>query len=181
MAGSPLHFVGSLPPSDHLKLMAVSAGATGSLTRRPSPLSPPSRAVPAPLVASTGSSSPIRRTARLTAPGFSQTLAKACGQLAGLSARLEGGKAKKDRAGLEAEIARILAPRWLNRVISFELTGDSPAATGLLSASRSRPARHSKPSCSESGCCSPTATTGPSPRSLPPTAPSRVSRRTSDR
>jgi len=57
--------------------------------------------------------------------------AKACGQLAELSARLEGGKAKKDRAGLEAEIARILAPRWLNRAVSFELTGDSPAGYRL--------------------------------------------------
>jgi transposase len=63
--------------------------------------------------------------------GFSQTLAKACGQLAEVSARLGRGKTRKDRAELEAEIARILAPRWLERVISFELTGDSQAGYRL--------------------------------------------------
>jgi len=34
MAESPLHFVGSLPPSDHLELMAVSRRRYRSLTRR---------------------------------------------------------------------------------------------------------------------------------------------------
>jgi len=81
------------------------------------------------------SSSPIRRTCTTySSRALGQTLAKACGQLAGLSARLEGGKAKKDRAGskLRCEDPR---PRWLNRVISFELTGDSPAGYRLVSAS----------------------------------------------
>jgi transposase len=133
MAGSPLHFVGSLPPSDHLKLMAVSRRRYRVVNEE---------AFPA-LTAFESRASALGGKYRvvvthsqnlhdLQLQGFSQTLAKACGQLAGLSARLEGGKAKKDRAGLEAEIARILAPRWLNRVISFELTGDSPAGYRLV-------------------------------------------------
>jgi transposase len=132
MAGSPLHFVGSLPPSDHLELMAVSRRRYRVVNEE---------AFPA-LTAFESRSSALGEKYRvvvthsqnlhdLQLQGFSQTLAKACGQLAEVSARLGRGKARKDRAELEAEIARILAPRWLERVISFELTGDSQAGYRL--------------------------------------------------
>jgi transposase len=132
MAGSPLHFVGSLPPSDHLELMAVprrryqvvdeeAFPALTAFESRVSALGGRYRVVV----------THSQNLHDLQLQGFSQTLAKASGQLAEVSARLERGKTKKDRAGLEAEIAGILAPRWLERVITFELTGDFKASYRL--------------------------------------------------
>ena len=132
MAESPLHFVGSLPPSDHLELMAVSRRRYRVVNEEAFPG----------LTAFESRSSALGGKYRvvvthsqnlhdLQLQGFSQTLAKACGQLAEVSARLGRGKTRKDRAELEAEIARILAPRWLERVISFELTGEPQAGYRL--------------------------------------------------
>jgi transposase len=132
MANSPLHFVGSLPPSDHLELMAVSRRryrvvdeeafpALTAFESRVSALGGRYRVVV----------THSQNLHDLQLQGFSQTLAKASGQLAEVSARLERGKARKDRAELEAEIARILAPRWLERVIAFELTGEGHAGYRL--------------------------------------------------
>ena len=45
------------------------------------------------------------------AAGLDQTLAKASGALAELAGVLERGKARRDRAGIEAAIARITRPR----------------------------------------------------------------------
>jgi len=70
MAESPLHFVGSLPPSDHLELMAVSRRRYRVVNEEAFPASPPLRAAPAPLVASTGRGHPFAEPARLTAPGL---------------------------------------------------------------------------------------------------------------
>ena len=64
--------------------------------------------------------------------GFEQTLAKARGRLAGLQARLARGNTRKDGAAIGAEIDRILEPRWLDRVISVTLTGDTPATRRLI-------------------------------------------------
>jgi len=63
--------------------------------------------------------------------GFEQTLAVARGRLAGLQARLARGKTRKDGAAIGAEIDRILEPRWLDRVITVTLTGDTPATRRL--------------------------------------------------
>ena len=132
LARSPLHFVGSLPPSDHPGLMAVPRGryrvvdseAFPGLTAfesRASALGGEHRVVV----------THSQNLHALQSQGFAQTLGKATGQLAEISARLEGGKTKKDRPALEAEIGRVLAPRWLDRVVTFELSGDSPASTRL--------------------------------------------------
>jgi transposase len=59
--------------------------------------------------------------------GFSQTLAAAVRRLGELSSRLERGHTRRKRIEVESEIAEILAPRWLARVISVELTGARPA------------------------------------------------------
>ena len=70
---------------------------------------------------------PLARTCTTSSPpGFDQTLAKARRQLAELAARLARGKTRKPREKVEAEIAAILKPRWLSRVISTTLTGDDP-------------------------------------------------------
>ena len=73
--------------------------------------------------------SPSFHTAQ--ARGFGQTLTKARRRLAGLQARLARGNTRKDSAGIGAEIDRILEPRWLDRVITVTLTGDTPTTRRL--------------------------------------------------
>ncbi|MFA5890956.1 MAG: IS1634 family transposase [Actinomycetota bacterium] len=58
--------------------------------------------------------------------GFAQTLAKATRQLDALAGVLGRGRARRSRAALDAEIARICAPRWVARVMRTELTGERP-------------------------------------------------------
>ena len=65
------------------------------------------------------------------ARGFEQTLAKARRQLGELQARLARGATRKTAAGIQAEIDAILRPRWLDRVIATDLTGDTPAGRRL--------------------------------------------------
>lgn len=60
------------------------------------------------------------------ARGFDQTTAAALRRLGDLSARLERGKTRRSRAEVETEIAEILSPRWLSRVITAELVGERP-------------------------------------------------------
>ena len=63
--------------------------------------------------------------------GFDQTTGKAARKLAELAARLERGRTRRDKAAVEAEIATITRPRWLNRVITTTLTGDKPSQLRL--------------------------------------------------
>jgi transposase len=63
------------------------------------------------------------------AQGFEQTLAKARRQLAELQARLARGRTRRPRTQVEAHIAQILKPRWLDRVVAWELTGSRRAAS----------------------------------------------------
>jgi transposase len=127
-----LHFIGSLPPSDHPELLAVSArryrpvdaerypGLTAFDTRGVA-LGAQRRLI-------------VTHSATLHAKqvqGFDQTLASARRRLSELAERLARGKTRKDRAGVEAEIAQILKPRWLSRVIGYTLDGDTPASFAL--------------------------------------------------
>lgn len=61
---------------------------------------------------------------RKQARSFAQTLAKCSRQLAELAQVLARGKARRSRSQVEAEVARILRPRWASRVIQAELTGE---------------------------------------------------------
>jgi len=65
------------------------------------------------------------------ARGFDQTLAEARRQLSEVQARLARSPTRKAAAGIQAEIDRILAPRWLDRVIKLSLTGDTLATRRL--------------------------------------------------
>ena len=132
VAASPLHFVGSLPPSQHLDLLAiprrryqvVDAERFGGLTAtetKTTALGAEYRVIV------THSQTFHAKQSR----GFDQTLAKARRALVALSARLERGKTKKDRDGVEAEISTIVRPRWVSRVITTTLSGDRPAAFRL--------------------------------------------------
>lgn len=55
--------------------------------------------------------------------GFSQTLAKATRALGELAATLARGNTRRDRAGVQAAIAKITRPRWVDRVLTTTLTG----------------------------------------------------------
>ncbi len=125
--GSLLHFVGSLPPSDHPDLLAVPKkrytpvdpqrfpGLTGFETRKEV------FGVERRVVVTHSENLHAKQSA-----GFDQTTAKALRQLAMVEARLARGKCRKSREKLEAEIAEIVKARWLSRVITTTLAGESP-------------------------------------------------------
>ncbi|HYZ09063.1 MAG TPA: IS1634 family transposase [Pseudonocardiaceae bacterium] len=127
-----LHFVGSLPPSEHPDLLAIPARARTVVdTERYGGLS----AVEA-RVAALGATRRVVLTHSPTlhakqAAGFDQTLAKATRALTELAATLARGRARRDRAGVQAAIDRITRPRWLDRVLRTTLTGDTPAELRL--------------------------------------------------
>ncbi len=135
-------YVTSLPPSDHPDLLAVShrqfdeldadrfEGVTAHDTSVEA-LGVTRRAV------ITHSQTFHQRQAR----GFDQTLTKARRQLAELQARLARGRTRKPAAAIQAEIDKILAPRWLDRAITVTLTGDSPTQRRITWRTNTR-ARH---------------------------------------
>jgi transposase len=132
VAASPLHFVGSLPPSQHPDLLAIAKGRYEVVDDERFPG----------LIATEGRTSALGAEYRVIVThsetfhakqsrSFDQTLAKARRALVALAERLERGKTRKDRAAVEAEIAGIAKPRWVSRVISTTLSGDRPAAFRL--------------------------------------------------
>ncbi len=129
---SPLHFVGSLPPSDHPDLLAVPKARYRPVDKERFPgLSAfETRKV----VFGTERRIVVTHSQNLhdkQSAGFDQTLAKARRQLGELAARLGRGKTRKPRDKVEAEIEAILRPRWLSRVISTTLSGEAPAQLRL--------------------------------------------------
>jgi transposase len=127
-----LHFVGSVPPSDHPDLLArpatdrqvVPAYAEENLTafETTAPVLGRQRRVIL-------THSPGLHTAQQG--GFAQTLRKATTALTELAARLARGRTRRPPAKVQAEIDTICAPRWVARVIATELTGDTPATLRL--------------------------------------------------
>jgi transposase len=127
-----LHFVGSVPPSDHPGLLArpatdrqvVPAYAAEQLSAFEDTamvLGQQRRVI---LTHSVG-----LHTAQQG--GFAQTLRKATAALTELAARLARGRTRRPPAKVQAEIDTICAPRWVARVIATELTGDTPATLRL--------------------------------------------------
>ena len=129
---SPFHFVGSLPPSDHPDLLAIGkdryravdkarfAGLTAFETKK--------------VVFGTERRIVVTHSANLhqkQAKGFNQTLSKAQRQLAEIAERLARGKTRKEKDKVETEIEAVLRPRWVARVLSASLVGDTPAAMRL--------------------------------------------------
>ena len=128
----PLHFVGSIPPSDHLDLMArpKSRYKKVDATRFPGISAFETTKVVfgrQRRIVVTHSQSFADEQAR----GFEQTLAKARRQLSELAARLSRGQGRKNAEQVEAEIKKILAPRWLSRVISVTLRGTKPSELAI--------------------------------------------------
>ena len=129
---SGLGWVTSLPPTDHPELLAiphddfdiVDADRFPGVTAHDTvvdALGVARRAV------ITHSPTFHQRQAR----GLEQTLAKARRQLSELQQRLARGKTRKSTAAIQTEIDRILAPRWLDRIITVRLTGETPATRRL--------------------------------------------------
>jgi transposase len=132
MADSPLHFVGSLPPSDHPELLAVTKSAYNTVDAEVFPG----------LSAFETRKVVLGRERRLVVThsqnlhdkqrrGFAQTMGKARRQLSELAARLSRGKTRRPIERVEADIAKILKARWLERVISTTLSGHKPAELRL--------------------------------------------------
>jgi transposase len=129
---SPLHFVGSLPPSQHPDLLAVPMRRyrTVDASRFPGLRAFETRVV----VFGTDRRVVVTHSQRLhdkQRQGFAQTMGTARRQLAEIAARLKRGKGRKSRDQVEADIAQILKPRWLTRVISTTLHGDTPSELRL--------------------------------------------------
>jgi transposase len=127
-----LHFIGSLPPSDYPQLLAfparrrrvVDAERYPGLTALESHID------------ALGAQRRVLLThsptlAAKQAAGFDQTLSRATRALNELATVLARGRARRDRAGVEAEITRITRPRWLTRILHVTLTGAEPAELRL--------------------------------------------------
>jgi transposase len=133
MEDSPLHFVGSMPPSDHPDLLAEPMRRYRKVDAERFPG----------LRAFETRTNVFGRDRRVVVThsqnlhdkqvrGFEQTMGKARRQLTELTARLARGKGRKTRDKVEAEIALILKARWLDRVLSVTLRGDTPSTLRLV-------------------------------------------------
>jgi transposase len=128
LAGTNLHYVGSVPASDCRDLPALPAaarsvadkdrfgGLTACDTRRD--------------VYGTGRRAILTHSPELhahQARGFDgTTLAKAARKLDELAATLARGKTRRARAKVGAEIGKITHDPWVRRVITWQLAGDQP-------------------------------------------------------
>lgn len=128
LAGTDLRYVGSVPASDCRDLLAVPASGrtvvdedrfgrlTAYDTRR--------------VIYGTERRAILTHSPELhehQARGFDgTTLAKAARQLDELAATLARGKTRRARDKVEAEIAKITHDAWVRRVITWQLTGDTP-------------------------------------------------------
>ncbi len=127
-----LHFVGSLPPSDHPDLLALPASDYQLVDE--------SRFEGLSAVDTTVTALGGTRRAVLThspnlhakqSAGFDQTLAKTTRGLGELAATLARGKTRRNRQAVLDAVAKITAPRWVNRILTTTLTGDNPASFRL--------------------------------------------------
>jgi len=127
LAAAGLGYVGSVPPSDCPDLLARPAddrstvdeqrfGGLTALDTRREVYGAGRRVVL--------THSPTLHTAQ--SRGFDQTLATANAQLSELAEVLARGQTRRPKAKVEAEIAQITRDPWVRRVISWELTGDTP-------------------------------------------------------
>ena len=128
LAGTNLHYVGSVPASDCRDLLALPAsarsvvdagrfaGLTACDTRR--------------AVYGTGRRAILTHSPELhahQARGFDgTTLAKAGRKLDELAATLARGKTRRARAKVEAEIGKITHDPWVRRVVTWQLAGEQP-------------------------------------------------------
>jgi transposase len=128
LAESGLNYVGSVPPSDVPDLLALPkkrraivdvdrfAGLTAVATRRV--IYGAERRVVL-------THSPTLHTKQQA--GFEQTLGNATRRLTELTATLARGKTRREKAAVEREITTICHDSWVKRIITWQLSGDTPA------------------------------------------------------
>ncbi|MET3204984.1 hypothetical protein ABIB17_002905 [Arthrobacter sp. UYEF6] len=85
-------------------------------------------------------------------------------QLGELAATLARGKTRRSKDEVQSAITKITRPRWVDRVITTNLTGQTPAEFRLASKSTNKRGRSWRQNSSANASWSPTTTTGPSPR-----------------
>ena len=132
LAESGLHFVGSLPPSDFPHLLALPARRrrTVDVEKFPGLSACDTRAV----VFGTDRRVVLTHSPTLHAAqsrSFDQTLAKTLQTLSELADTLARGKTRRNRTAVLANITAITRPRWVNRVLTTDLTGQTPAKMRL--------------------------------------------------
>ena len=71
--------------------------------------------------------------------GFDQTMATAIAKLSVPGDTLARGHTRRARDKVTAEITHIVKDPWVRRVVSWQLTGDTPASTGSASTSTTQP------------------------------------------
>ena len=127
-----LHFVGSIPPSEHPDLLALPASkrTVVDADRFPGLSAYDTHAHVL------GQDRRVVLTHSQTlhdaqSRGFEQTLAKAIRKLTELAATLARGKTRRDRDAVQTAIEIITRPRWVHRVLTTELTGHTPAELRL--------------------------------------------------
>ena len=131
LAGTGLHYIGSVPASDCPDLLALPAS-----TRRPVTGYPGLTAIDTRRQVyrvdrrAILTHSPELHAAQVT--GFeATTLAKAARALDDLAATLARGRTRRPRDKVEEQIRAITKDTWVRRVISWQLTGDKPAELRL--------------------------------------------------
>ena len=132
LAETGLHFVGSLSPADFPDLLAVPA-------RRRSPVQG-DRFVGLSAFDTRTVVFGVDRRVVLThsatlhsaqARGFDQTLAKTTRALTELAATLARAKTRRERTAVLGEVARMTHARWVARVLTTELAGQTPSEMRL--------------------------------------------------
>ena len=132
LADTGLHFVGSIPPSEHPELLALPAKLRSIVDpdRFPGLSAYDTRAH------AFGQDRRVVLTHSQTlhdaqSRGFEQTLAKTARTLTELAATLARGKTRRNRDAVQAAIETITRPRWIRRVLTTKLTGQNPAELRL--------------------------------------------------
>jgi transposase len=125
-------YVTSLPPSDHTDLLALPKRSRRRVdqTRFPGLTALQRRK------AIYGQSTRVILTHSPTlhagqSRGLDQTLAKAEARLTELADRLARGKTRRGKDTVAAEIRTICHDTWINRILTWNLTGDTPAELNL--------------------------------------------------
>ena len=128
LAAAGLHHVGSLPPAEHPDLLGIDRRRYRAVdaNRFPGLTAHPTRAH------ALGAERRVILTHSATlhaaqARGFDQTLTKATRALDELADTLARGHTRRARAGVQTANDTITRARWVRRVLTTELTGDTPA------------------------------------------------------
>ena len=132
LTGTGLHFVGSIPPSEHPDLLALPASKRTAVdTDRFPGLSAYDTHAHV-----FGKDRRVVLTHSQTlhdaqSRGFDQTLATATRKLTELAGTLARGKTRRNRDAVQTVIDTITRPRWVRRVLTTTLTGHTPAELRL--------------------------------------------------